>query len=73
MHVLAQLDRARAQIDVLEHPFYRRWSAGQLAAQELACYAALRNVRFAVRGDVPRTGPGRLSCPALAAPGSQRP
>jgi pyrroloquinoline quinone (PQQ) biosynthesis protein C len=40
MHVLAQLDRARAQIDVLEHPFYRRWSAGQLGAQELACYAA---------------------------------
>jgi pyrroloquinoline quinone (PQQ) biosynthesis protein C len=40
MHVLAQLDRARAQIDVLEHPFYRRWSAGQLGAQELASYAA---------------------------------
>ena len=40
MHVLAQLDRARAEIDVLEHPFYRRWSAGELGAQELARYAA---------------------------------
>src|SRR2546430_9271758 len=39
MHVLAQLDRARAEFDVLEHPFYLRWSAGELGPQELACYA----------------------------------
>src|SRR2546427_104878 len=39
MHVLAQLDRARAELDVLEHPFYLRWSAGELGPQELACYA----------------------------------
>ena len=28
MDVLARLDRARAATDVLEHPFYQRWSAG---------------------------------------------
>jgi pyrroloquinoline-quinone synthase len=39
MHVLAHLDRARAEIDVLQHPFYRRWSAGALGAAELALYA----------------------------------
>ena len=40
MDVLARLDETRAAINVLEHPFYRRWSAGELSAEELACYAA---------------------------------
>jgi pyrroloquinoline-quinone synthase len=39
MDVIAQLDRARQEIDVLKHPFYQRWSAGQLSAEELARYA----------------------------------
>jgi pyrroloquinoline quinone (PQQ) biosynthesis protein C len=39
MNVLARLDETRAAISVLEHPFYRRWSAGELSAQELGCYA----------------------------------
>jgi len=39
MDVLARLDRVRRAIDVLEHPFYQRWSAGELSAEELACYA----------------------------------
>jgi pyrroloquinoline-quinone synthase len=39
MDVLAQLDEARAAIDVLEHPFYQRWSAGELSAGELDLYA----------------------------------
>jgi pyrroloquinoline-quinone synthase len=38
-HVLAELDRARSECNVLEHPFYRRWSAGGLSAVELARYA----------------------------------
>jgi pyrroloquinoline-quinone synthase len=46
MNVLARLDRARAELDVLEHPFYRRWSAGELSAAELARYA--REYRHAV-------------------------
>ncbi len=40
MDVLARLDEARAQINVLEHPFYVRWVAGELSAAELARYSA---------------------------------
>jgi pyrroloquinoline-quinone synthase len=39
MDVLAQLDEARAATNVLEHPFYQRWSTGQLSRAELALYA----------------------------------
>jgi pyrroloquinoline quinone (PQQ) biosynthesis protein C len=39
MDVLAMLDEARAAINVLEHPFYQRWNAGELSAEELGCYA----------------------------------
>ncbi len=39
MDVLDRLDEARGETNVLEHPFYRRWSAGELSAAELACYA----------------------------------
>jgi pyrroloquinoline-quinone synthase len=40
MDVLARLDETRAATNVLEHPFYERWVAGQLSAQDLARYAA---------------------------------
>jgi pyrroloquinoline-quinone synthase len=39
MDVIARLDEARAAVNVLEHPFYERWSAGELSADELARYA----------------------------------
>lgn len=39
MNVLPMLDQARGEINVLEHPFYERWSAGELSAAELARYA----------------------------------
>jgi pyrroloquinoline-quinone synthase len=39
MDVLARLDETRAAINVLEHPFYQRWSAGELSAEELDRYA----------------------------------
>jgi pyrroloquinoline-quinone synthase len=39
MNILARLDEARASIDVLEHPFYQRWNAGELSTDELAQYA----------------------------------
>ena len=39
MDVLARLDETRAQINVLEHPFYQRWVAGELSAEELGSYA----------------------------------
>jgi pyrroloquinoline-quinone synthase len=40
MDVIARLDRARAATDVLQHPFYTRWSAGLLSEAELGGYAA---------------------------------
>jgi pyrroloquinoline-quinone synthase len=39
MDVLARLDETRAAVNVLEHPFYQRWSAGELSAGELGLYA----------------------------------
>jgi pyrroloquinoline-quinone synthase len=39
MDVLAKLDEARGACSVLEHPFYKRWSAGELSTAELECYA----------------------------------
>jgi pyrroloquinoline-quinone synthase len=47
MDVLAKLDQARSECSVLEHPFYERWSAGELSAAELQCYAG--EYRHAVR------------------------
>ena len=39
MDLIARLDTERAACNVLEHPFYQRWSAGELSAGELALYA----------------------------------
>jgi pyrroloquinoline-quinone synthase len=39
MDVLARLDEARRATNVLEHPFYQRWSAGELSVYELSVYA----------------------------------
>jgi pyrroloquinoline-quinone synthase len=39
MDIFASLDGARSATNVLEHPFYQRWSAGELAPRELALYA----------------------------------
>lgn len=39
MDVLARLDQTRAATNVLEHPFYERWTAGELTGAELARYA----------------------------------
>jgi pyrroloquinoline-quinone synthase len=46
MDVLARLDETRGSLSVLEHPFYQRWSAGELSATELGRYA--REYRHAV-------------------------
>ena len=34
-----RIERSRERWDVLRHPFYRRWSAGELTADELARYS----------------------------------
>ena len=37
--VFERIEQARARHDVLQHPFYQRWSAGELTMDELARYA----------------------------------
>ena len=39
MDVPARLEKTRQRLDVLQHPFYQRWSAGELSAEELSRYA----------------------------------
>jgi pyrroloquinoline quinone (PQQ) biosynthesis protein C len=39
MEIIAMLDRARDARNVLEHPFYVRWAAGELGTDELGRYA----------------------------------
>ncbi len=39
MDFWSRLDDVRSRWDVLQHPFYRRWSAGELTLEELATYA----------------------------------
>jgi pyrroloquinoline-quinone synthase len=39
MDVLARLEKTRGALSVLQHPFYERWSAGELSASELGVYA----------------------------------
>jgi pyrroloquinoline-quinone synthase len=40
MDVVTRIEAAAARWNVLEHPFYQRWSAGELTRDELAEYAA---------------------------------
>ncbi|MEX2448935.1 MAG: iron-containing redox enzyme family protein [Solirubrobacterales bacterium] len=37
--VWQRIEQARKRWDVLEHPFYQRWSAGELSREELASYS----------------------------------
>jgi pyrroloquinoline-quinone synthase len=39
VNLWTRIEQARASANVLEHPFYRRWSAGELTRAELATYA----------------------------------
>ena len=40
MDLLARLDEARERWNLLKHPFYTRWSCGELSRDDLAYYAA---------------------------------
>ncbi|HEX4718987.1 MAG TPA: iron-containing redox enzyme family protein [Thermoleophilaceae bacterium] len=40
MDVVARIEAAASRWNVLDHPFYQRWSAGELTRTELAEYAA---------------------------------
>jgi pyrroloquinoline-quinone synthase len=39
LSLFRELENVRERWNVLEHPFYRRWSEGELSRQELAFYA----------------------------------
>jgi pyrroloquinoline-quinone synthase len=39
MDLWTRLEQARERCNVLEHPFYQRWSRGELEREELAAYA----------------------------------
>jgi pyrroloquinoline-quinone synthase len=39
MNLIERLDEARSRWNVLDHPFYRRWEAGELTRTDLAFYA----------------------------------
>jgi pyrroloquinoline-quinone synthase len=46
LDVVARIEAAASRWNVLDHPFYQRWSAGELTQPELAEYAA--QYRYAV-------------------------
>ena len=58
MDFFDRLEAARARWDVLEHPFYARWSNGELTGEELACYAGeYRHAVVALADAVAVAGP----------------
>jgi pyrroloquinoline-quinone synthase len=61
------LDQVRARHDVLRHPFYLRWSAGELTPGELAVYAG--QYRHAVAALADAAGNAARSAPPELAPG----
>jgi pyrroloquinoline-quinone synthase len=65
MQLWDRIDDVRAQIDVLEHPFYVRWSAGELTRDELALYAG--EYRHAVVALARCSADAALDAPALRA------
>jgi pyrroloquinoline-quinone synthase len=71
MNFWTRLDAIAAEGDVLRHPFYVRWSAGTLTADELAYYAgqyrhAVVALAAAAAGAA-RSPEARADAPALAA------
>jgi pyrroloquinoline-quinone synthase len=49
--VWQRIEQARARWNVLEHPFYQRWSAGELTREELARYSGqYRHATVAIAG-----------------------
>lgn len=66
MDILDLLDAARIRTNVLEHPFYQRWNAGELAPQELSFYAgeyrhAVVALADASRLAAEKAGPGQAA------------
>ncbi|MGO9489864.1 MAG: iron-containing redox enzyme family protein [Solirubrobacteraceae bacterium] len=73
MDVLSRLDRARAATNVLEHPFYRRWTDGRLSREELGRYAGEYRHAVIALADASLTAAEQAGAQRLAAgPGLRR-
>jgi pyrroloquinoline-quinone synthase len=66
--VWERIELARERWNVLEHPFYQRWSAGELTREELAAYSgqyrhatvAIASLSASVAGSAPEAERGPL-------------
>lgn len=57
MKLIERIDAARARWNVLDHPFYKRWSCGELTRDELAYYAGeYRHAVVALADTAGKTG-----------------
>ena len=57
MQLIERIDAARERWNVLEHPFYKRWSCGELTRDELAHYAGqYRHAVVALADTAGKTG-----------------
>ena len=57
MTLIERIDAARGRWNVLEHPFYKRWSCGELTRDELAHYAGeYRHAVVALADTAGKTG-----------------
>jgi pyrroloquinoline-quinone synthase len=57
VELIKRLDAVRERWDLLEHPFYRRWSCGELRKDELAHYAGeYRHAVIALAETAAKTG-----------------
>jgi pyrroloquinoline quinone (PQQ) biosynthesis protein C len=57
MQLIERLDAARERWNLLEHPFYKRWSCGELTRDELAWYAGeYRHAVVALAETAAKTG-----------------
>lgn len=57
MKLIERIDAARGRWNVLEHPFYKRWSCGELTSDELAHYAGeYRHAVVALADTAGKTG-----------------
>ena len=57
MELIERIDAARERWNVLEHPFYKRWSCGELTRGELAHYAGeYRHAVLALKETAKKTG-----------------
>ena len=60
-----RIEQARERWNVLRHPFYRRWSAGELSSEELARYSG--QYRHAVEAIAALSKPPRKPPPSAGA------